>query len=192
MIRLPEQSLAWAVLALGFALLAGGVPLSSFALFTSMAAVSATSGFPWWAAGTMAGLATALGHWGVHTVFALLGPRFPRSILERWPSFVPSVSAVRRILVGRGAWQHLLLLRWVGLGYSQAFWLLGAAGAASRSLLVGLLVNDLIWAMVWAYGTNALALAVPALTRQLTYGALFLMAATMLMAFWRLRARPRI
>lgn len=99
-------------------------------------------------------------------------------------------SAGRRVLARRRPWLPLILLRWVGLGYTQVFWVLGATGAGRPTLLAFLLLNDLVWGLVWAYGTVGLVAAAPAIGRWLTLGALAWLVVTLVVGCWRL-CRPR-
>lgn len=183
---------SWAGLAAGFALLAAGLPLSSLALFALLAATAAQTGTPWWAAGSLAGAATALGHGITYAVFARLGPPFLQAVTAWMPALAAPVGSLRLVLARRYPWLPLFLLRWVGLGYTQVFWVLGATGAGRPTLLAFLLLNDLVWGLVWAYGTVGLAAAAPAIGRCLTVGAMALLAATLVAGSWHLyRSRRR-
>ncbi|BDG59568.1 hypothetical protein [Caldinitratiruptor microaerophilus] len=190
---LPPWAASWAGLATGFALLAAGFPLSSLALFGLLAGTAAQSGTPWWVAGTLAGAATALGHGASYAVFARLGPPFLQAVAAWIPALAVPVGSLRLVLARRRPWLPLFLLRWVGLGYTQVFWVLGATGGGRPALLAFLLLNDLVWGLVWAYGSVDLVVAAPPIGRWLTLGALALLAMSLVAGSWqfyRSRRRP--
>ncbi|MFO7173715.1 MAG: hypothetical protein DIU70_012245 [Bacillota bacterium] len=187
---LPPWAAGWAGLAAGFALLAAGLPLSSLALFGLLAGLAAASGTPWWAAGALAGAATAAGHGITYAAFARLGLSFLSAVARWMPALAGQVEKLGHLLGRPGSWPLLFLLRWVGLGYTQVFWLLGATRGGRPALLVFLLLNDLLWALVWAYGAVALVAALPTIRDWLTRGALALLAGSTLAGGWQVfRAR---
>ncbi|MBT9259938.1 MAG: hypothetical protein KM310_09345 [Clostridiales bacterium] len=108
------------------------------------------------------------------------------------PALSAPVGRLRLILASRYPWVPLFLLRWVGLGYTQVFWVLGATRVGGPVLLAFLLLNDLVWGLVWAYATVGIAIAAPAMGRWLTVGAVALLAATFVAGSWQLyRSRRR-
>lgn len=183
---LPPWTGGWAGLAAGFALLAAGFPLSSLALFGLLAGLAAASGTPWWAAGALAGAATAAGHGITYAAFAGLGPPFLAAVTRWMPALAGPLENLRDLLGRPGSWPLLFLLRWVGLGYTQVFWLLGATRSGRPALLAFLLLNDLLWGLAWTYGTVALVAALPAIRAWLTRGALALLAGSVLAGGWQL------
>ncbi|MDI3317380.1 MAG: hypothetical protein QJR14_07175 [Bacillota bacterium] len=177
---------AWAGLAVGFALMAAGIPLSSLALFGLLAGLASESHVPWWWAGGLAGVATALGHAASYVLFARLGPPFLEAVARGIPGLALLVSRLEPILARRQPRLSLLLLRWIGLGYTQLFWILAATGTGRPALLALLLLDDLAWALAWAYGTIALLIAAPEIGRWLSTGALVLLVLSLAAGSWRL------
>ncbi|MBX5464609.1 MAG: hypothetical protein IRZ26_03530 [Clostridia bacterium] len=180
---------AWASLAVGFALMAAGLPLSSLALFGLLAGLASESHVPWWWAGVLAGVATARGHVASYVLFAHLGPSFLETVARWIPGLALLVSRLQPLLARRKPWSSLLLLRWIGLGYTQLFWILAATGMVRPALLALLLLDDLAWALAWAYGTIALLIAVPEAGRWLSTGALALLVLSLAAGSWRLVRR---
>lgn len=187
-VALPESTAGlpgWTVLASGFALLAAGFPLSSLALFGFLAVWAMKTHTPWWAAGVLAGTATALGHVASYVAFARLGPSLLHLAIHRVPILAGPVSRLRLILASRQPWPSLLLLRWVGVGYAQVFWVLGALGIGGPPLLALLLVNDLVWGLVWAYATLGLVTAAPVVGQLLSLGALVVLVTSVVAGAWQ-------
>ena len=176
--------LIWSTLVAGFALVAAGVPLSSFALFGLLADVTERSGVPWWVGGAVAGAATALGHGASYLFFAHLGRPVLSFLAARVPQLVVPVDRLRLVLAHDWAWATLLFLRWVGFGYAQVFWALAMA-AIRRPVLLGLLlINDFLWALVWTYAVAGLLEAVPGTAEWVTPGAALLLVLSLVGGAW--------
>lgn len=173
----------WWGLALGFALLAMGIPLSSPGLFGLLAHVMGQD-FPWWVAGAVAGGATVLGHAASYLVFARFGQPILAALAARIPPLGLSVDRLRSLLADTRAWLAVLALRWVGLGYAQVFWVLATAGTRQPALLGLLFLNDVIWAFLWTYGAAGLLAGVPGARRWLAPGAAALVVLSFLGGAW--------
>ena len=62
----------------------------------------------------------------------------------------------------------LLLLRWIGVGYSQVFWVLGLSGSDASGTLRILFLADILWANVWMFGLTKLLVDAPLISKYLT------------------------
>lgn len=150
----------------------------------------AASGLPWGAAASLAWLATLTGHALAYGFFRLSGKGLMAVALRLMPPAEASLDRLRGLLAGAdrravptGA---LLALRWVGLGYAQLFWLMGAFRLGTARVALFLAVNDLVWAAVWAYGLVTLRLAAPTLSRWILAVAWLSLLATAAVAVWRI------
>lgn len=176
--------LIWSTLVAGFALVAAGVPLSSFALFGLLADVAERSGVPWWVGGAVAGAATALGHGATYLFFAHFGQPVLSVLAARVPQLVVLMDRLRLVLAHDWAWAILLSLRWVGFGYAQVFWILATA-AIRRPVLLGLLfLNDFLWALSWTYAAAYLLEAVPGAAEWVTPWATVLLVLSLAGGAW--------
>lgn len=154
---LESAATAWvpsvAFLGGGFFLMAVGVPISSLAMFSFLAIAMQARGWSWMYAALMVGFFTAAGHAGSYAVFRAAGPPIIEAIARGRPAVSRASARLAAALRGRRsrAAMGLFALRWVGAGYSQMFWFLGALGGGSSNTVRTLLLADLLWAVVWAW-----------------------------------------
>ncbi|MDI6871711.1 MAG: hypothetical protein QME79_10225 [Bacillota bacterium] len=146
----------WIGVGLGFALQAAGAPVPSVLLFPALAALGEHTRVPWWISGGVAGVSVACGHLLSYAVFTILGQPLLTRLTERTPALRRPTQRVRHLLAQGRSWLPLLGLRWLGTGYSQVFWLLGTMQVLPAMLLGSLFLNDLVWALAWAYAWTAL------------------------------------
>ncbi|MGE5592581.1 MAG: hypothetical protein ACM3X3_02710, partial [Betaproteobacteria bacterium] len=131
---LEGMTTAWvpsvAFLGGGFFLMAVGVPISSLAMFSFVAVAMQAERWSWVYAALMVGFFTAAGHVGSYAVFRAAGRPLIDTLARRRPP-LSRVLARLKTSVSRGRWRAVLglfALRWVGVGYSQVFWVLGVLG----------------------------------------------------------------
>lgn len=175
----------YAGLALGFFLLAIGFPLSSLALFGALGGLAAQTGLPWWVAGALAGVTTALGHWFAYVAFARLGQPYLHVLTARFPSLAPLIARLGLLLEHKRPWWTLFVLRWIGPGYAQVFWVLGATGTRWPRLMAFFLVTDFTWGLIWTYATVGLPAGLPCGGRKFIVCSLVLLAAPLIVGCWR-------
>lgn len=179
--------------ATGFALVAAGSPLPAPALFTMLATWTVNRGLAWWWSALLAGLATVAGHLATYATFGVASG----NLLGRWFGSAPAKAVLRRLrpLCARPeAWWVLSVWRWVGAGYAQVFWVLGAVpGSRKRraALLAFLGLNDLLWAAGWTYGLVSLQLSVPGLAVWMNRAALAILGVGVLIGTYKVLARRR-
>ncbi len=147
----------WTGVGLGFALQAAGAPVPSLFLFPALAALARHTQTPWWVAGGVAGAGAVCGHVLSYALFAVLGQPSLAALTRRFSVLRRTVDRVRLLLMQGRSWPPLLGLRWFGTGYSQVFWLLGTMRPLPVTFLGFLILNDLVWALAWAYAWVALA-----------------------------------
>jgi len=137
-------------LALGFMLQGVGVPLPMAALFAiagtlihagDLSPVTAVAGcFAGCLAGNLLGYGAG---W-------LIRHRHPRAV---WPQRLPFLSVERTARLEAWVTRHgpaaLVPLRWIGLGYAQAMWLLGLSHTSFLRFLAFVAVADLTWVAFW-------------------------------------------
>ncbi|GAB6876643.1 hypothetical protein JCM13210_13700 [Thermaerobacter litoralis] len=174
----------WSALAMGFALLAAGVPGSSLGLFGLLADVAEQKGVPWWVAGAMAGAATVMGHGASYLFFAHFGQPVLSALSTKIPHLGVAVHRLRLLLAQDRPLLALLALRWVGLGYTQVFWLLATAGIGRPSWLGLLFLNDWLWALIWTYMAAGLVRTVPGAGEWLVPGAAALVVFSLVAGAW--------
>ena len=198
---LESVTTAWvpsvAFLGGGFFLMAVGVPISSLAMFSFLAIAMQARGWSWMYAALMVGFFTAAGHAGSYAVFRAAGPPIIEMIAQRQP-VVSRASARLKAAMRSGrrrAALELFALRWVGAGYSQVFWFLGALGGESSHAVRALLVADLLWAATWSWALANVIPDVPKLAEHMAVAGWSLLGLGMLVAAarelaFRLRRRP--
>ncbi|HCD42109.1 MAG: hypothetical protein QM391_03465 [Bacillota bacterium] len=165
---LGESSRALLLIGIGFLLMAGGLPISSPAMFGFLMNLAHDEGWPWLFAGLFVGFFTVAGHAISYAAFRQFRPFIWNRVIRRYPSVLRVVSRIRPGKE-KGAFNPaLLLLRWIGVGYSQVFWVLGLSGDdASRTLRI-LFLADLLWASVWSFALTKLLVGAPVVGRYLT------------------------
>ncbi|MEW6105732.1 MAG: hypothetical protein AB1563_05135 [Bacillota bacterium] len=198
---LESMTTAWvpsvAFLGGGFFLMAVGVPISSLAMFSFLAIAMQTRGWSWMYAALMVGFFTAAGHAGSYAVFRAAGRPIIEMLARRQPA-VSRASARLKAAMRSGrcrAALELFALRWVGAGYSQVFWFLGALGGESAYALRTLLVADLLWAATWSWALANIISDVPRLAEHMAVAGWALLGLGMLVAAarelaFRLRRHP--
>lgn len=182
-----EELAAWGALAAAFALLAAGVPLSSLALFALLGPLAERTSAPWWMAAAVTALATFTGHAATYGLFFLGGPRLTAAAARWLPGLTLLFGRLSGFLAGAQPWLTLASLRWVGVGYAQVFWLMGAMRQRHGGLWLLFTVNDAAWALVWTYGTVRLSVAAPGLARLQVAAAAALLLAGAAAAYIRMR-----
>jgi hypothetical protein len=154
---------------IGFLLMAGGVPISSPAMFGFLAGAAHDSGWSWLFAALFVGLFTVAGHAMCYAAFRQFGPSVWNKAIRRYPGISRILSRIRlRSAQGRSFDPALLLLRWIGVGYSQVFWVLGLSERDASSTLRILFLADLLWAGVWSFGLTKLLVDAPLVGMYLT------------------------
>lgn len=151
--------------------MAGGVPISSPAMFTFLANAAKTSGWSWLFAGLFVSFFTVAGHAVCYVVFRQFGPFVWKKIVKRYPGILKTVSRVSSRLSRAKSKPFdpaLLLLRWIGVGYSQVFWVLGLSGFDASGTLRILFLADILWASVWSFSLTKLLADAPLIGRYLT------------------------
>lgn len=143
---------AWFLTGLGFFLVAAGVPISSLALFAFAVKVSQDAGLTWQEAAAFTGSATAAGHVVSYYLFRWLGPKGGELAERLWPRF-PSLLRRTGKYLQRG-WALTLVLRWVGAGYTQVFWLMGMSRRSWYPVICLFLANDYAWTTFWCAGVS--------------------------------------
>ncbi|HHY32411.1 MAG TPA: hypothetical protein GX515_05180 [Firmicutes bacterium] len=149
----------------GFFLMAVGVPISSLAMFSFAAAAMRAERWPWAYTALLVGFFTAAGHVSSYAVFRAAGRHLMDTLARRLPS-LSRVLAYLKASASRGrprAVLGLFALRWVGVGYSQVFWVLGALGDDGERTLRALVVTDVIWAATWSWALARIVADVPKL-----------------------------
>ena len=162
----------------GFFLMAGGVPISSPAMFSFLANAAKVSGWSWLFAGLFVSLFTVAGHAVCYALFRQFGPSLWDKIVKRYPGVLKTVSRIGLNSAENKPFDPaLLLLRWIGIGYSQVFWVLGLSGFDASGILRILFLADILWASVWSFGLTKLLVDAPLIGKYLTkfgWGLLFL------------------
>lgn len=167
---LQHPGMQWGVLSLAFFLTALGLPLSTFALFALLVNLIYSRHVPWYQAALLAAVATSLGHLSAYYLFSLLGPNTLGKIKKAWPKGAklideainlikryqepPNTSECKNQRNSSRSWNILLVLlvlRWVGGGYSQVFWILGMFRTKTQKVIYPLILNNFAWAAVWTY-----------------------------------------
>jgi hypothetical protein len=157
------------LIGIGFLLMAGGVPISSPAMFGFLAGAAHDNGWSWLFAGLFVSFFTVAGHAMCYAVFRQFGHSFWNTIVRRYPGILRAVSRIRLSSAqDRSFDPALLLLRWIGVGYSQVFWMLGLSGRDASSTLRILFLADLLWAGAWSFGLTKLLVDAPLVGRYLT------------------------
>lgn len=188
----PESmTTAWvpsiAFLGGGFFLMAVGVPISSLAMFSFLAIAMQARGWSWMYSALVAGFFTAAGHAGSYAVFRAAGC----PIIERLAGRQPAASRALARLKAAISCGHprvaleLFALRWVGAGYSQVFWFLGALGSESACTVRNLLLADLLWAATWSWALANVISDAPALARHMSVAGWALLGLGVLVAVAR-------
>ncbi|MDI7246672.1 MAG: hypothetical protein QME92_04265 [Bacillota bacterium] len=177
--------------------MAVGVPISSLSMFSFLAVSMQARGWSWAYAALIAGFFTAVGHAGSYAAFRAAGPVIVGRISRRRPALARASSRLEvAIRAGGGrAALGLVALRWVGVGYSQVFWFLGALGGKAAYTVRMLLVADLLWAATWSWALANIVADVPVLAEHMaTVGwalaALGLLVAAIRELALRVRGRP--
>jgi hypothetical protein len=153
----------------GFFLMAGGVPISSPAMFGFLANAAKTSGWSWLFSGLFVSLFTVAGHAVCYAAFRQFGPSVWNTIVKRYPGISATSSHIRGLIAqGKPFNPALLLLRWIGVGYSQVFWVLGLSGSDASGTLRILFLADILWANVWMFGLTKLLVDAPLISKYLT------------------------
>lgn len=206
----------------GFFLMAGGVPISSLAMFSFLASTSEIMGWSWIFAGLFVSFFTVVGHAMGYAVSRQIGPSVWNKLAKRYPGLLKTMSriglnvglnGIRDIqddvqgareaqdTLGMQRAQYaqgdqgtqraqdaqsdqgthgapdvrgksfdfaLILLRWVGVGYSQVFWVLGASGHDASGTIRILFLNDIFWAIAWSFSLTKLLIDAPLIGRYLT------------------------
>jgi hypothetical protein len=190
------------LIGVGFFLMAGGVPISSLAMFGFLVSTSEIMGWSWIFAGLFVSFFTVTGHAIGYAIFRQIGPSVWSKLATRYPGLLRTVSRIRlsgiqgaqdmqsteevqeaqdaqdaqgaqgtygaREVRGKSLDLALILLRWVGVGYSQVFWVLGASGHDASGTLRILFLNDIVWAIAWSFGLTKLLIDAPLIGRYLT------------------------
>jgi hypothetical protein len=166
---LGESSRAMMFIGIGFLLMAGGVPISSPAMFGFLASTVHDNGWSWLFAGLFVSFFTVVGHAISYAAFRQFGPSVWNEIVRRYPGILRTVSRTKLgSAQGKPFDPALLLLRWIGVGYSQVFWMLGLSGHDASSTLRILFLADIFWAGVWSFGLTKLLVDAPLVGRYLT------------------------
>ncbi|HHX26385.1 MAG TPA: hypothetical protein GX721_06920 [Firmicutes bacterium] len=166
---LGQSSRAMMLIGIGFLLMAGGVPISSPAMFGFLASTVHDNGWSWLFAGLFVSFFTVAGHAMCYAAFRKFGPSVWSKIVRRYPGMLGAISRIRLSgAQGKPFDPALLLLRWIGVGYSQVFWMLGLSGHDASSTLRILFLADIFWAGVWSFGLTKLLVDAPLVGRYLT------------------------
>lgn len=181
------------LLAAGFALHSFGIPLTTVALFTLLAAWAAQADVGWLVAGALAAAATLAGHVAVFVLGRWWGWRGIDAARRRWGSMERLAERVDRWARSPTGWAVLTAWRWVGPGFAQAFWVLCALPRLDRTLLAlmaYLALHDVVWSFAWTYALVVLHLRAPTVALWLDRLAWGLLLGTLLWtaaAHWRRR-----
>ncbi len=169
---LEHAAAAWTPLVFiggGFFLMAAGVPISSLAMFGLLAGAMRAHGWPWGFIALVVAFFTAAGHAGTYAFFRAAGEPFLRALLRRRPGLSRAVAHFETLCrSGAKASLGLLAARWVGAGYSQIFWILGALGGDRSAALRRLFLADVLWAAAWTWAIARAASDVPSIARYLS------------------------
>ncbi len=158
--------------------MAAGVPISPLAMFGLLASTASARGWPWGYSALVVAFFTTAGHAGGYALFHAVGPTLLERLMRRQPALARAASRFEAACAhGRQASLGLLAARWIGSGYSQLFWLLGALGGECSAVLRRLFLADLIWAGTWAWAVTRFAADVPGVARYLWVGGWALLAA---------------
>lgn len=158
------------LIGIGFFLMAGGVPISSLAMFGFLANTTKVMGWSWIFAAMFVSLFTVVGHAMFYVVFRQLGSPFRNRLVKRYPGILKAVSRIKLTRAqGKPSFDPAhFLLRWIGVGYSQVFWMLGLSGHDASLALRFLFLTDILWASVWSFGLTKLLVDAPVISRYLT------------------------
>lgn len=164
----------WFLTGVGFFFVAAGVPVSSLALFAVAVSLSHHAGLTWQEAAAFTGTATVAGHVASYYAFRWIGQRAGNFLGKFWPGF-PVLIRKAQLYLERG-WPLALVLRWVGTGYTQVFWLMGMSRRAWYPVICVFLANDYAWAAFWCALVAYAVARVPVLQNYLLLGGLLLLA----------------
>lgn len=153
--------------------MAAGVPIPSPIVFGFLASTAEKSGWPWLFAGLYAGFFTVSGHAACYMVFRQFGSFIRDRIVNRYPIVSEIFSRISYLKLDNPKKDikstfTFFLLRWIGVGYSQVFWVLGLSGHDALDTLRILFLSDIIWACVWSFGLTKLLISAPLINRYLT------------------------
>lgn len=154
----------------GFFLMASGVPISSLAMFGFLATVIREQGWSWGYAALVVGFFTAAGHAGSYAFFRAMGAPIVDRIARGHPGLSRASARFEALCNSRGRTNlGLVAARWIGSGYSQLFWLLGALRRECSATLRVLFLADILWAGTWAWAITRLTRDIPEIAKCLSY-----------------------
>ncbi|MEW5866572.1 MAG: hypothetical protein AB1774_06905 [Bacillota bacterium] len=149
--------------------MASGVPISSLAMFGFLATVIREQGWSWAYAALVVGFFTAAGHAGSYAFFRAAGAPIWDRIARRYPGLSRAAARLEALCNSRGrADLGLFAARWIGSGYSQLFWLLGALRRECSATLRMLFLADVLWAGAWTWAVTRLTADITEIAKHLS------------------------